>query len=150
MNRANGIKRRSVKSFFTETVICVAEQWKKHMGYCFVSECNHAQASNYFQFFRFFCHIWGTTQPRSPSSSATSDVTSPVKLVGKIRAIAFGSKPPLVTRIARTGLGTRMGTTVCSDPEILLPWQRDVTTSLYSVKGSKGMSAFVLKTGQSY
>ena len=25
------------------------------------------------------------------------------------RAIALGSKPPLVTRIARTGLGTRLG-----------------------------------------
>ena len=52
-------------------------------------------------------------QPRSQSSSAISDVTSPVKLVGKIRlgryrAIALGSKPPLVTRIARTGLGTRL------------------------------------------
>ena len=34
-------------------------------------------------------------QPRSQSSSAISDVTSPVKLVGKIR-------------IARTGLGTRL------------------------------------------
>ena len=44
------------------------------------------------------------TQPRSQSSSAISDVTSPVKL----RAIALGSKPPLVTRIARTGLGTRL------------------------------------------
>ena len=37
-------------------------------------------------------------QPFSQSSSAISDVTSPVKLVG--------SKPPLVSRIARTGLGT--------------------------------------------
>ena len=44
-------------------------------------------------------------QPRSQSSSAISDVTSPVKLVGKI---ALGSKLPLVTRIARTGLGTRL------------------------------------------
>ena len=45
-----------------------------------------------------------------PSSSAISDVTSPVKLVGIIRkfAIALGSKPPLVTWIARTGLGTRL------------------------------------------
>ena len=42
----------------------------------------------------------GMRQPRSQSSSAISDVTSPVKLVGK---------PPLVTRIARTGLGTRLG-----------------------------------------
>ena len=40
-------------------------------------------------------------QPRSQSSSAISDVTSPVKLVGK-------SKPPLVTQTARTGLGTRL------------------------------------------
>ena len=28
------------------------------------------------------------------------------------RAIALGSKPPLVTRIARTGLGTRLGRTI--------------------------------------
>ena len=48
------------------------------------------------------------SQPRSQSSSAISDLTSPVKLVGKIRAIALCSKPPLVTRIARTGLGTRL------------------------------------------
>ena len=48
------------------------------------------------------------SQPRSQSSLAISDVTSPVKLVGNIRAIALGSKPPLVTRIARTGLGTRL------------------------------------------
>ena len=112
MNRASGIERRSAKSFFTETVICVVEQWKKRMGYCFVSECNHAQESH-FKFFVFFCHIWRTRQPRSQSSSAISDVTSPVKLIGKIRAIALGFKPPLLTRIARTGLGTRLGTTVC-------------------------------------
>ena len=36
------------------------------------------------------------SQPRSQSSSAISDVTSPVKLVGKARAIALGSKPPLI------------------------------------------------------
>ena len=51
------------------------------------------------------------TQPRSQSSSAIFDVTSPVKLVGKfgkVRAIALGSKPPLITRRARTGLGTRL------------------------------------------
>ena len=48
------------------------------------------------------------SQPRSQSSSAISDVTSPVKLVGKVRAIAFGSKPPPVTLIARTGLGTKL------------------------------------------
>ena len=112
MNRANGIERRSAKSFFTETVICVVEQWKKRMGYCFVSECSHAQESH-FKFFVFFCHFWRTTQPRSQSSLAISDVTSPVNFVGKIRAIALGSKPPLVTRIARTGMGTRLGTTVC-------------------------------------
>ena len=48
-------------------------------------------------------------QPRSQSSSVISDVTSPVKFVGKIRrAIALGSKPLLVTRIARTALGTRL------------------------------------------
>ena len=45
-------------------------------------------------------------QPRSQSSSVISDVTSPVKLVENIRAIALGSKPPLVARIARKGLGT--------------------------------------------
>ena len=44
-------------------------------------------------------------QPSSQSSSAISDVTSPVKLVGKIR---LSSKPSLVTRIVRTGLGTRL------------------------------------------
>ena len=51
-------------------------------------------------------------QPRSQSSSAISDMTSPVKFVGKNgkirRAIALGSKPLLVTRIARTALGTRL------------------------------------------
>ena len=46
-------------------------------------------------------------QPRSQSSSAISDVTSPVKLV-TCQAITLGSKPPLVTRIARKGLGTRL------------------------------------------
>ena len=35
------------------------------------------------------------SQPRSESSSAISDVTS-VKLVGKARAIALGSKSPLI------------------------------------------------------
>ena len=44
-------------------------------------------------------------QPQSQSSSAISDVTSPVKHVGKF---ALGSKLPLVTRIARTGRGTRL------------------------------------------
>ena len=48
------------------------------------------------------------SQPRFQSSSVISDVTSPIQLVGKIRAIALCSKPPLVTRIARTGLGTRL------------------------------------------
>ena len=57
--------------------------------------------SDHFRFFR-------SEQPRSQSSSAISDRTSPVKLVGKIRTIALGSKSPLVTRIARTGLGTRL------------------------------------------
>ena len=44
---------------------------------------------------------WDNTyaQTRSQSSSAISDVTSPVVL---------GSKLPLVTRIVRTGLGTRL------------------------------------------
>ena len=50
------------------------------------------------------------TQPRSQSSSAISDVTSPVKLVEKVRQ-GLGSKPPLVTRIARTGQGTRLNQT---------------------------------------
>ena len=36
------------------------------------------------------------SQPRSESSSAISDVTSPVKLDGKARAIALGSKSPLI------------------------------------------------------
>ena len=44
-------------------------------------------------------------QPQSQSSSTISDVTSPVKYVGKF---ALGSKLPLVTRIARTGLSTRL------------------------------------------
>ena len=47
-------------------------------------------------------------QPCSQSSLGISDVTSPVKLFGKICTIALTSKPPLVTRIARTGLGTRL------------------------------------------
>ena len=55
------------------------------------------------------------TQPRSQSSSAISDVTSPVKLVGKIR---LGSKPPLVTRIARTGLGMRLQATIYKETPV--------------------------------
>ena len=52
-------------------------------------------------------------QPRCQWSSAISDVTSLVKLVKKIcqgyrPTIVLGSKPPLVTRIAWTGLGTRL------------------------------------------
>ena len=58
--------------------------------------------------FRLIFVFSGSEQPRSQSSSAISDRTSPVKLVGKIRSIALGSKPPLVTRTARTGLGTRL------------------------------------------
>ena len=54
------------------------------------------------------------SQPRSQSSLAISDVTSPVKLVEKICAIALGSKPPLVTRITRTDLGTRLRKSVFS------------------------------------
>ena len=56
--------------------------------------------------------------PRSRSSSAIWDVISPVHLFTcqacrensprTPRAIALGSKPPHVTRIARTGLGTRL------------------------------------------
>ena len=54
-------------------------------------------------------------KPRSQSSSAISDVTSPVKHVGKVRrAIALGSKPPPVTRIARGGLGTRLRRVIVS------------------------------------
>ena len=37
-----------------------------------------------------------------------SDLTSPVKLVGKSRPIVLGSKPPVVIRVAQTGLGTRL------------------------------------------
>ena len=48
------------------------------------------------------------SQPRSQSTSAILDVTSPVKPVGKICAVALGSKPPLVSRIARTDLGMRL------------------------------------------
>ena len=70
--------------------------------------------------------LWNSlpiNQPRSRSSSAISDVTSPVKFVGKIRlgrprAIALGSKPPLVTRIARTGLGTRLPINIRSSTSI--------------------------------
>ena len=58
-----------------------------------------------------------SVQPRSQSSTAISDVKSPVACracrensPGTPRAIALGSKPPLVTRIERTGLGT----TLCS------------------------------------
>ena len=53
-------------------------------------------------------------QPRCQSSLAISDLTSPVKLVRKMRwghprAIVLGSKPPpLVTQIGWTGLGTRL------------------------------------------
>ena len=52
-------------------------------------------------------------QPCVQSSLAISEVTSPVKLVGKIRQgypspIMLGSKPPLVTQIVQTGLGTRL------------------------------------------
>ena len=54
-------------------------------------------------------------QPRSQSSSAISDVTSPVKLVGKVRrAIALGSKLPPVTWIARSGQGTRLRRVIVS------------------------------------
>ena len=44
-------------------------------------------------------------QPRPQSSPASLDVTSPVKLAGKIR---LGSKPPPLNCIARIGLGTRL------------------------------------------
>ena len=52
-------------------------------------------------------------QPCVQSSLAISEVTSPVKLVGKIcqgypSPIMLGFKPPLVTQIAQTGLGTRL------------------------------------------
>ena len=49
-------------------------------------------------------------RPRCQSSSAISDVTSLVKKIsrGYPPAIVLGSKPPLVTRIAQTGLGTRL------------------------------------------
>ena len=56
---------------------------------------------------------WITLSNREISASfpvvlLISDLTSPVKLVGKIRPIALGSKPSLVIRVARTGLGTRL------------------------------------------
>ena len=51
------------------------------------------------------CHL---VQPCSQSSSAISNVTSPVKLIGRIRVIALGSKPPLLSRIVRTGPGERL------------------------------------------
>ena len=54
------------------------------------------------------------TQPRSQSFSAISDVTSPVKLVGKIRRGLYRTRfqGSSVTRVARTRLGTRLGLTV--------------------------------------
>ena len=51
------------------------------------------------------CHL---VQPCSQSSLAISNVTSPVKLVGRIRVIALGSKPPSLSRIMRTGPGERL------------------------------------------
>ena len=59
-----------------------------------------------------------STQPRTQSSSAISDVMSPVKLVGKFAedSIALGSKSPLVTRIATTSLSTRLESTAWPNP----------------------------------
>ena len=44
----------SQQSFLTETAICIAEWWKKSMGYCFVPECNHVQESHTCQPFCYF------------------------------------------------------------------------------------------------
>ena len=65
-------------------------------------------------------------QSRSQSSSATS----PVKLVGKIcrGKFALGSKPPLVTLITRTGLGTRLVRTPSYCVEICL-WSSKTWTT---------------------
>ena len=54
------------------------------------------------------------TQPRSQSSSAISNLTSHVKLFGRSRVIALVSKPPLLTQIARTVIGTRLVKTASS------------------------------------
>ena len=88
--------------------------WKSQSEFCVVRATHKFRSLGFVcspSFFslpatcRLFLH---GVQPRSQLSSAISHMTSPVKLVGKIRAIALGSKPPLVTRIARTGLGTRL------------------------------------------
>ena len=53
-----------------------------------------------------------TSQPRSQSSWAISNVTSSVKLFRRISLFQVSSKPPPLTRIARTGLGTRLFTSL--------------------------------------
>ena len=70
--------------------------------------------------------IVANDQSRSQSSSATS----PVKLVGKIcwGKFALGSKPPLVTLITRTGLGTRLVRTPSYCVEICL-WSSKTWTT---------------------
>ena len=73
-------------------------KWRVRLGIDFLSPhmlCRHVRPVHF-------------SQPCSQSSLAISDMTSPVKLVGKICTIALASKPPLVTRIVRTGLGTRL------------------------------------------
>ena len=65
-------------------------------------------------------------QPRPQSSLAISDMTSTVKLVGKIRRGRLPlsrsvTEPPLVTRIARTGLGKRLVRALELDLQVLAP-----------------------------
>jgi len=52
----------SQKSFLAETAICIVEQWKKSMFYCFAPECNDAQESHTCQFFPFFSAIFAGPQ----------------------------------------------------------------------------------------
>ena len=39
----------SQQTFLTETVICIAERWKKSVGNRFLPECNHAEERSYLQ-----------------------------------------------------------------------------------------------------
>ena len=67
-------------------------------------------------------------QPRSQSSSAISDVTSPVKHV----------KPPLVSRIEWTGLGTRLKMGLFTGRLALITWSGVTlfsTSLFYAVLG---------------
>ena len=49
----------------------------------------------------------GATPALSQSSSTHLDVTSPIKFIGRICYFA-SSKPPMLTWIVQTGLGTRL------------------------------------------